>query len=115
MRKAETPPPVRYSVSEREKRKRLWQALVEYISDNDGFITSSPNEVNFIRFEIVPALSRVLPEWLRSRGYDVRDAGIGERLLPITETISENETNTKVTRQHMAPQQVAIFEFRIFF
>jgi hypothetical protein len=112
-RKPATPPPVQPSFSERQRQQRLWQALNEYISDNEGFVTSSPNEVNFIRFEIVPALSRILPELLRSRGYDLRDAGVAERLLPVVETLKQLGGNTTVTREHIAPQQVLIFEFRL--
>jgi len=41
-------------------------------------------------------------------------AGTAERLLPVTETITENGTIRKVTRQHVVPTTVSVFQFALF-
>jgi hypothetical protein len=43
----------------------------------------------------------------------VIDYGTHERLMPITETLKEHRLNTTVTRQHVAPIVVSVFEFRL--
>jgi len=50
---------------------------------------------------------------LRRRGYDVRPAGTAECLLPMTETVTELGATRKVTRQHVSPQLVETYEFKL--
>ena len=93
-----------------EQQRKLWQRLNLYITDNDGWITSPPG-ICHIRFECRP--ESTLPESLRQAGHDVRDAGTVERLLPTTEMLKENGTNTTITREHVVPARVAIYEFKL--
>jgi hypothetical protein len=92
------------------ERRRLWQKLNDYISDNDGWTISQP-DLATIRFECRADSS--LPDLLQSAGHDVVSAGTNERLLPVTETITEHGTARKVARQHVAPIVVSVFEFRL--
>jgi hypothetical protein len=46
-------------------------------------------------------------------GYDVIQVGEAERLMPITEVLTEQGTTTKITRQHVGPATVAIYEFKL--
>jgi hypothetical protein len=54
-----------------------------------------------------------LQELLRRRGYDVRPAGTAECLSPMTETVTELGATRKVTRQHVSPQLVETYEFKL--
>jgi len=54
-----------------------------------------------------------LPELLAECGYDVIQVGEAERLMPITEVLTEQGTTTKITRQHVGPATVAIYEFKL--
>jgi hypothetical protein len=54
-----------------------------------------------------------LPELLAECGYDVIQVGEAERLMPITEVLTEQGTTTKITRQHVGPAAVAIYQFKL--
>jgi hypothetical protein len=43
----------------------------------------------------------------------IRHIGTNERLMPVTETLKEHGKNTTMTRQHVAPIVVSVFEFRL--
>jgi hypothetical protein len=66
---------------------------------------------SLIRFECEPASE--LPELLKAKGYNVLPAGTGERLMPVTETITEHGRTNTITRQQVAPTMVAAFEFKL--
>jgi hypothetical protein len=51
-----------------------------------------------------------LPELLAECGYDVSEA---ERLMPMTEVLTAPGIATKITRQHVGPATVAIYEFKL--
>jgi hypothetical protein len=80
------------------------------IAKNSGAITSMPN-TNPIIFEV--RRGSPLPELLAECGYDVIQVGEAERLMPITEVLTEQGTTTKITRQHVGPATVAIYEFKL--
>jgi hypothetical protein len=90
-----------------EKERKFWTFLNEYITDNEGFITSQPNTTP-IRFECWP--DSILPKLLNSMGFDVFNAGLAERLMPISETRKIN-ANTSVTTQQMGPATLAVYQF----
>jgi len=50
---------------------------------------------------------------LARRGYVLLPAGLGERLLPVTETITERGGTTKITREQVGPATVATHEFKL--
>jgi hypothetical protein len=93
-----------------ERQRELWSALNDFIRENDGVVVSQPG-VSVIRFEC--RRESGVPELLRGLGYEVVSAGTSECLMPITEVLTEQATNTKVTRQHVGPVEVAIFEFKL--
>ena len=80
------------------------------IAKNSGAITSMPN-TNPIIFEV--RRGSPLPELLAECGYDVIQVGEAERLMPITEVLTEQGSTTKITRQHVGPATVAIYEFKL--
>jgi hypothetical protein len=80
------------------------------IAKNSGAVTSMPN-TNPIIFEV--RRGSPLPELLAECGYDVIQVGEAERLMPITEVLTEQGTTTKITRQHVGPATVAIYEFKL--
>jgi hypothetical protein len=80
------------------------------IAKNSGAITSMPN-TNPIIFEV--RRGSPLPELLAECGYDVIQVGEAERLMPIAEVLTEQGTTTKITRQHVGPATVAIYEFKL--
>jgi hypothetical protein len=90
-----------------EKERKFWTFLNDYITDNEGFITSQPNTTP-IRFECWP--DSILPKLLNSMGFDVFNAGLAERLMPISETRKIN-ANTTVTTQQTGPATLAVFQF----
>jgi hypothetical protein len=104
------PEPIKPKKSFTIQQRKWWERLNTYIRNNDGWTTSEPG-TSLIRFET--RVDSSLPELLRSAGHDVRDAGVAERLMPITETLKQHGGNITVTREHIAPQQVLIFEFRL--
>ena len=59
------------------------------IAKNSGAVTSMPN-TNPIIFEV--QRGSPLPELLAECGYDVIQVGEAERLMPITEVLTEQET-----------------------
>jgi hypothetical protein len=73
------------------------------IAKNSGAVTSMPN-TNPIIFEV--RRGSPLPELLAECGYDVIQVGI-------TEVLTEQGTATKITRQHVGPATVAIYEFKL--
>jgi hypothetical protein len=93
-----------------EKQREFWGALNDYIRENEGFTVSEPH-TPLIRFECRPESD--LPELLRAKGYDVNSAGTGERLLPVVELVREHGGTRKVIRQHIEPQAVAVYEFKL--
>jgi hypothetical protein len=93
-----------------QKQRELWERLNKYIMANGGWIVSQP-DISPIRFEC--PLDSDLPETLRQAGHQVVEYGTHERLMPITETLKEHGLNTTVTRQHVAPIVVSVFEFRL--
>jgi len=99
--------PVGFSKLERE----YWAKLNDFIRENSGWATSQP-DVPKMTFEC--EISSELPELLRRRGFDVLPAGTAERLLPTSETVTENGTTRKVIRQHVVPTTVSVFEFALF-
>jgi hypothetical protein len=70
------------------------------IAKNSGAVTSMPT-TNPIVFEV--RRGSPLPELLAECGYDVIQVGEAERLMPITEVLTEQGTTTKITRQHVGP------------
>ena len=80
------------------------------IAKNSGAVTSMPN-TNPISFEV--RRGSPLPELLAECGYDVIQVGEAERLMPITEVLTEQGTTTKITRQYVGPATVAIYEFKL--
>jgi hypothetical protein len=80
------------------------------IAKNSGAVTSMPN-TNPIIFEV--RRGSPLPELLAECGYDVIQVGEAERLMPITEVLTEQGSTTKITRQHVGPATVAIYEFKL--
>jgi hypothetical protein len=90
-----------------EKERKFWGFLRDYITDNEGFITSQPN-TSPIRFECWP--DSILPQLLNSMGFTVTGAGTAERLMPISETRRLN-ANTTVTTQQIGPATLAVYQF----
>src|SRR5207245_7353507 len=88
------------------KERAYWGA---YIEANDGFTTSEPH-TSTIRFESLPLSS--LPDLLRSRGFDVINAGTGERLLP--STITETRGHRSVVNTQTITTTVSIYYFQLF-
>jgi hypothetical protein len=97
-----------------QRQREFWKTLVDYIRQNNGAVVSSPNDVDYIRFEILPEFS-TLSELLRSRGYDVVNVGTAEKLMPITNTVKQAGGVTTITQQGMVPTVVDVYEFRIYF
>ena len=93
-----------------EKQREFWGALNDYIRENEGFIVSEPHTVN-IRFECRPDCD--LPELLKAKGYDLTSAGVNERLMPVVELVREHGSIRKVVRQHIEPQAMAVYEFKL--
>jgi hypothetical protein len=60
--------------------KRLWAAMCDLVSENDGWITSIPNEAD-IRMET--PINSDLPSLLEGLGYQLSCLGTGERCLPV--------------------------------
>jgi ABC-type taurine transport system substrate-binding protein len=89
-----------------QRQKILWDALASYVRRHNGWVVSQP-DVSPIRFECAPTAT--LPEILRQQGYEVREAGTAERLLPVTEMVAQSATRT-VARQHVEPTMIAVFE-----
>jgi hypothetical protein len=77
------------------------------IAKNSGAVTSMPT-TNPIVFEV--RRGSPLPELLAECGYDVSEA---ERLMPIAEVLTEPGITTKITRQHVGPATVKIYEFKL--
>ena len=88
------------------RRKKLWQALNDYIAANDGWIVSQ-RDVPTIRFECPVGSS--LPDLLKSAGHDPRYVGTHERLL--AQTISETRGNRTITSQVVAPGVAEVWQF----
>src|SRR5260221_4645945 len=89
------------------KQRKFWDFLNIYISDNEGFVTSMP-DCTPITFEC--PMNSILPQLIRSMGFDVNDAGQAERLMPVFETRKIN-ANTSVTTQQMDPMTLAVYTF----
>jgi hypothetical protein len=87
--------------------KAVWTQINEIVSDNGGSVVSVPN-VDPLRFECV--LDSDLPEVLRLCGFTTMPAGTNTRLMPMTETVKQSGGNTTVTRQHVAPCTVAVYQ-----
>jgi hypothetical protein len=62
-----------------EAIKEKFQALNEFVTSHNGWITSIPGAV-MVTVECLP--NSTLPGELRKAGYDVSDIGEGERILP---------------------------------
>jgi hypothetical protein len=103
------PPPTKDAISQRQKA--LWEGLDRFIREHGGWVTSIKDVVSPIRFECRAASE--LPSELRRLGYDVTSAGIGERSLPIIETMSQHGRNKKIQREQIGLVPVEIFEFNL--
>ena len=68
----------KFDIATNEKQRELWHALNNYISRHGGFLISPPAE-KYLRVEI-PQYS-ALADGLHDLGYDLREAGTGERIV----------------------------------
>jgi hypothetical protein len=93
--------------AEIERQKSLWEGLNEFITRSGGWVVS-PRDVSPVRFEIRAGSD--LPSALRQLGYEIRNAGINERCLPI---MSEHGRNQKTQREQIGLVPVEIYEFII--
>jgi hypothetical protein len=93
-----------------EQQREFWNGLNSFIRENEGFTVSEPHTAS-IRFECRPESD--LPDILRAKGYGVNSAGTNERLMPVTELIREHGSIRKVARDHITPEIVSVFEFRL--
>jgi hypothetical protein len=71
------PTPERERPKISEQRKRLWEALNEFIHKSGGWLVSSPGE-KYLRVEIERGSALVTT--LDQMGYDVRSAGVSTRV-----------------------------------
>jgi hypothetical protein len=59
------------------------------------------------------ATGSALPTALMGLGYGVRSLGKAEKLIPITETVQQNDAKNTVTRQHVTVGAVEMWEVRL--
>lgn len=90
-------------------QRDLWFELNTIIRECGAWTVTQP-DVFPIRFEC--PMDSQAPVYLAEFG-SVRHIGTHERLMPVTETLKEHGRNTTVTRQHVAPIVVSVFEFRL--
>src|SRR5260221_6026672 len=84
----------------------LWAELNTTIRECAGAVVSQP-DVSPMRFECEQGSD--LPWHLSRCGYEVRSVGTNERLWPVVEVIKAEGGRT-ITRTHVAPAVVAVFE-----
>jgi chaperone required for assembly of F1-ATPase len=93
-----------------ERQREFWNQLRDWVHQNEGWIVSEPH-TPLIRFEC--RAESELPQLLRAKGYDLNSAGTNERLMPVTELVREHGCIRRVARDHIAPQMVSVFEFKL--
>jgi hypothetical protein len=93
-----------------EKQREFWNAINDYIRENEGFTVSESHTVNII-FQCRPDSD--LPEWLKAKGYKPNSAGTTERLMPVTELVREHGSTRKIIRQHIQPTEVSVYQFEL--
>ena len=93
-----------------QRQRSLWEAVHSYIVEHRGLVTAQ-GYTSPIRFECKAGSE--LPEKLRRLGYDLKNAGNTDRLMPVIEEMREDGTMRTITRQHVAPTTVEIFEFKL--
>lgn len=103
-------PPDRPRAANFEARRRLWEALSEFVSSNGGWVTSLPG-VKDLRIECRQGSD--LPIKLRAAGYSVRAAGAGTRIGTITETIPDRRTGDPIIKHHGGIFPVDVIEITL--
>jgi hypothetical protein len=95
-----------------EQRRKLWEALITYITSNGGWVTGLPG-AKHLRAE-VPRGS-ALPAKLMEFGYSIRHCGAGTRLTPggNVEIITEHSTGKPIARHHAGFVPVDIIEITL--
>jgi hypothetical protein len=91
-----------------EKDRLEWEYWREYISDNGGYVTSTP-EVQTIAFQVKP--DSTLPQLLESAGLSLSNAGVAERLLP--SVIEEQRGSRTINTQSIVPTKVSVWTFKL--
>ena len=92
-----------------ERQRELWATLNDFDRENDGAVISPPG-VSTIVFAC--GLNPSCRAYCDGAVRYLRPAGTTERLMPVSQTVTEHGIATrKVVRQHVAPQTVAIHEF----
>jgi hypothetical protein len=82
------------------------------IHDNGGWVVSEPYR-DTIRFEC--RIDNELPQLLAGMGYQLRQAGVSEKLLPVAKEVRQAGNVTKIIDQALAPTEVCVFEFEMFY
>ena len=93
-----------------ERRVDLWNRLHSVISNNQGFVTSTPH-TNPLRFEVAPGSDLI--DWLDEKGFTTRHAGTTARMVPVPVETQEFNSCRKVVRDQLGNKEFAIYEISI--
>jgi hypothetical protein len=108
---ADTNRPPRPETAGSEQRRKLWEALSEFITSQGGWVVSLPGKQDL---RIEAPQGSALPSKLIELGYSPRHCGSSTRIGPIKETITAHSTTSNpITRQHSGFVPVDIIEIRL--
>jgi hypothetical protein len=100
------------TAEQREKRRRLQEALTNFIHSQGAWVTSPPG-ARCLRVEIVQNSS--LPAKLIELGYNPRHCGTSTRIVSggTTETTTDRRTGNQIIRHHDGIVPIDIIELEI--